>query len=49
MRYYDSNQPLIVIHIPKAAGSSSKEIFKSWFGYNFHQHYYNEQEGFEVA
>jgi len=45
VRYYDSSQPLIVIHIPKAAGSSSKEIFKSWFSDNFHQHYFNEKEG----
>lgn len=44
MRDYDSSKPLIVIHIPKAAGTSSKEVFKSWFGENFHQHYFNEKK-----
>lgn len=44
MRAYDRNEPLIVIHIPKAAGTSSQQIFKKWFGDNYHRHYFNQQE-----
>jgi len=39
---YDKNAPLIVIHIPKAAGTSVKEIFKRWYMDSFYEHYYNE-------
>jgi len=45
MRTYNKAKPLIVIHIPKAAGTSTREIFKLWFKSNFHNHYYNENEG----
>jgi len=45
MKKYDRKNPLIVIHIPKAAGTSSQQIFKSWFKSNFHRHYFNEPKG----
>lgn len=37
MRNYDRSEPLIVIHIPKAAGSSAKQVFKRWYGDQCHQ------------
>jgi len=45
MRDYDRTQPLIVIHVPKAAGISSGHVFYDWYGENFHKHYYNEAAG----
>jgi hypothetical protein len=45
MRKYDKKNPLIVIHVPKAAGVSSGHIFKDWFGGNFHKHYANAITG----
>lgn len=45
MREYDRSQPLIVIHVPKAAGTSSQKIFQNWFGEGFLRHYFNEQTG----
>lgn len=45
MKIYNNEKPLIVIHVPKAAGTSSQQIFRSWFKNNFHRHYYNENEG----
>jgi hypothetical protein len=43
MREYDRTSPLIVIHIPKAAGTSVKTVFKRWFGEELHEHYFNER------
>jgi len=45
MKNYDKNQPLIVIHIPKAAGSSAKQVFKRWYGDGLLEHYFNEHAG----
>lgn len=45
MREYDKTAPLIVIHIPKTAGSSVKKIFKLWFGDALYDHYFNERAG----
>lgn len=42
MREYDRSQPLIVIHIPKAAGTSAREVFKRWFGANLREHYFRQ-------
>lgn len=42
MKDYDRSQPLIVIHIPKAAGTSTREVFKRWFGRNLREHYFRE-------
>lgn len=42
MREYDRSQPLIVIHIPKAAGTSTREVFKRWFGSNLREHYFRQ-------
>ena len=44
MRTYDKSKPLIIIHIPKAAGTSTMRVFKKWFRGNFHTHYFNEPE-----
>lgn len=45
MRQYNSHKPLIFIHIPKAAGTSTQVIFRSWFKHGFYKHYYNEKKG----
>jgi hypothetical protein len=45
MKKYDSNKPLIYLHIPKTAGASVKEIFKRWYGSGLLEHYYNESTG----
>lgn len=45
MRAYDRTAPLIVIHIPKAAGSSVKNIFKRWFGEALYDHYFDARAG----
>lgn len=43
---YDKREPLVVIHIPKAAGTSTREIFRSWFHHSsFFYHYYDEVKG----
>ncbi|MCT8161683.1 sulfotransferase family protein [Pseudoruegeria sp. SHC-113] len=39
MQAYQSDKPLIFSHIPKTAGSSVSEIFRSWFGEGFLPHY----------
>lgn len=41
---YDANQPLIIIHIPKAAGHTAMVFFKQWFKDGFLQHYYDGQK-----
>ena len=45
MKAYDSNKPLIHIHIPKTGGVSIKEIYKKWFNNGLLSHYYNERDG----
>jgi len=45
MKNYDKDQPLIVIHVPKAAGTSSRKFFQNWYGDGFLTHYYNEHTG----
>jgi hypothetical protein len=45
MRIYDRNEPLIVIHVPKAAGNSSLKFFEKWYGDGFLRHYFNEPKG----
>ena len=45
MRAYDRNQPLIVIHVPKAAGVSSQKFFQAWYGDGFLRHYFDEKKG----
>jgi hypothetical protein len=45
VRTYDQSKPLIFIHIPKAAGTSTREVFKTWFGAGFHPHYIDESTG----
>ena len=45
MRAYNPNLPLIIIHIPKAAGTSIKKIFQEWFGDALYEHYYDELAG----
>ena len=43
MKTYDSNIPLISIHIPKCAGASFRRILKYWYKKNLYTHYYNEK------
>ena len=42
---YDRSQALIFIHVPKAAGTTTKRVFKTWFGDNLLEHYFNERTG----
>jgi hypothetical protein len=44
MRSYDRSQPLIFIHVPKAAGTTTRQIFDQWFGAGLLPHYYRESE-----
>jgi hypothetical protein len=37
--------PLIVFHIPKAAGTSVKKIFSLWYGDALYDHYFDEVAG----
>lgn len=39
MKEYDKNKPLILIHIPKTAGVTVKEIYKAWYGERLLFHY----------
>ena len=41
MKEYDKSKPLILIHIPKTAGVTVKEIYKKWYGDNLLFHYSN--------
>jgi len=43
MKTYDKNKPLISIHIPKAGGSSFREILEKWFGTGLYFHYFDEK------
>lgn len=45
MRKYNRKEPLIVIHIPKAAGTSAMKVFESWYRKGFMMHYYDEHTG----
>lgn len=45
MRPFDPAAPLIVIHVPKTAGTSVKAIFKGWYGKQLHLHYKNAATG----
>jgi hypothetical protein len=45
MKEYDRSQPLIVIHIPKAAGTTTRQIFAKWFGEGLLLHCYDEANG----
>jgi hypothetical protein len=45
MREYDRSQPLIFIHIPKAAGTTSRRLFEAWYGTHFLSHYFDERTG----
>ena len=45
MRSYNKQSPLIVIHVPKAAGVSSGHIFQDWYGDQFYKHYRDESKG----
>lgn len=42
MKTYDPSLPLIYIHIPKTAGTSTKALFKRWFGNGLYEHYFNQ-------
>ncbi len=44
MRDFDRRQPLIVIHVPKAAGTSSRKFFQAWYGDGFLRHYFNQKK-----
>jgi len=39
MREYNSEEPLIAIHIPKTGGTSIRELFNEWFGSGLFTHY----------
>jgi len=43
MRRYDRTRPLIFIHVPKAAGTSVRQVFGRWFGAGLIDHYFDEQ------
>lgn len=45
MKRYDRSRPLIFIHVPKSAGTSTRRIFRKWFDANFYPHYINENKG----
>lgn len=42
---YNSNFPLIYIHVPKCAGTSVAKQFKIWFGLKLYFSYFNENKG----
>jgi len=39
---YETNLPLIIIHLPKTAGVSVKEIYRAWFSDGLLFHYFEE-------
>jgi hypothetical protein len=45
MLEYNPRRPLIVIHIPKAGGISTKVVFEQWYGDGLLDHYYDQQRG----
>ena len=42
---YDNSLPLIMIHIPKTAGTAARNFFNLWFGVNLFPHYKDDQLG----
>lgn len=42
MRDYDCNLPLVIVHVPKTAGTSFGEILRGWYGHHLLPHYYND-------
>lgn len=40
---YDPSVPLIFLHMPKAAGTSVKELMRAWYGDDLYLHYFNEE------
>ena len=38
---YDASQPLVFIHVPKCAGTSTRLVFEQWFGQGMWLHYIN--------
>lgn len=48
LKEFNKNKPLILIHVPKTAGSTVKDIYKSWFGEKllFHYHSGSDDGGF---
>ena len=45
MRKYDRSQPLVMIHIPKSAGTSARVIFDNWFKEGLLTHYFEGTTG----
>jgi hypothetical protein len=45
LRSYDRSQPLIFIHVPKAAGTTTRQVFDLWFGSRLLPHYFVEENG----
>ena len=43
MRPDDPSRPLLGLHIPKCAGSSTKQVLRTWFGWRMHWHYFDER------
>ena len=43
---YDPSKPLIFIHIPKCAGTSTRSIVEGWFRAGFHRHYRHPEKGY---
>lgn len=41
MRNYDKGQPLIMVHIPKTAGTSVREVLEGWYGEGLLLHYFD--------
>ncbi len=44
MKQYNSEEPLIYIHIPKCAGTSMIAVLRKWFGKKGAQHYHSRYE-----
>lgn len=42
MKKYNPKETLISIHIPKAGGTSFRQVLNYWFGNHLHLHYYDE-------
>ncbi len=45
MKDYDARRPLVFIHVPKAAGTSVRHVFRGWFGPGLYDHYFDERRG----
>jgi len=44
MRKYDKTKPLVSIHIPKAGGTSFRNVLKDWYGDKLYLHYFDEEK-----